>query len=306
MIDLSAPATDVAPLLLGATIWHGPVAVRLTEVEAYMGLDDPASHAFRGPTPRARVMFGPPSHVYVYLSYGMHRCVNLVCSPDGVASAVLLRGGRVVAGEDDARLRRGGSPRTVSPADRETWARPWEQPSRSRGIRWNSSTPTPHRHPAGGSNPRTAPSNFVKAPGWGSAEMSTPPGGGGSPRTPLFLGLGSRNPACGIRRSGPVGHPEPTLLGHDDKKSRPTGGLITGVMEPFVSREFSTHGTNVSQGHRPHQGHEARQPRSQTPRSPPRARKRPGPAPTAGPGRLRITGGPAKLSPTPSKSGSTQ
>ena len=110
MIDLSAPATDVAPLLLGATIWHGPVAVRLTEVEAYTGLDDPASHAFRGPTPRARVMFGPPSHVYVYLSYGMHRCVNLVCSPDGVASAVLLRGGRVIAGEDDARLRRGGVP----------------------------------------------------------------------------------------------------------------------------------------------------------------------------------------------------
>ena len=110
MIDLSAPATDVAPLLLGATMWHGPVAVRLTEVEAYTGLDDPASHAFRGPTPRARVMFGPPSHVYVYLSYGMHRCVNLVCSPDGVASAVLLRGGRVIAGEDDARLRRGGVP----------------------------------------------------------------------------------------------------------------------------------------------------------------------------------------------------
>lgn len=55
-------------------------------------------------------MFGPPSHVYVYLSYGMHRCVNLVCSPDGVASAVLLRGGRVIAGEEDARLRRGGVP----------------------------------------------------------------------------------------------------------------------------------------------------------------------------------------------------
>ncbi|MCQ8209986.1 DNA-3-methyladenine glycosylase, partial [Cutibacterium acnes subsp. acnes] len=54
MIDLSAPAIEVAPLLLGATIWRGPVGIRLTEVEAYMGLDDPASHAFRGPTPRAR------------------------------------------------------------------------------------------------------------------------------------------------------------------------------------------------------------------------------------------------------------
>lgn len=107
MIDLSAPATEVAPLLLGATIWRGPVGIRLTEVEAYMGLDDPASHAFRGPTPRARVMFGPPGHIYVYLSYGIHRCVNLVCSPEGEASAVLLRAGRVVAGKDDVRLRRG-------------------------------------------------------------------------------------------------------------------------------------------------------------------------------------------------------
>ena len=107
MIDLSAPAIEVAPLLLGATIWRGPVGIRLTEVEAYKGLNDPASHAFRGPTPRARVMFGPPFHVYVYLSYGMHRCVNLVCSPDGEASAVLLRGGRVVAGEDEVRSRRG-------------------------------------------------------------------------------------------------------------------------------------------------------------------------------------------------------
>ena len=195
MIDLSAPATDVAPLLLGATIWHGPVAVRLTEVEAYTGLDDPASHAFRGPTPRARVMFGPPSHVYVYLSYGMHRCVNLVCSPDGVASAVLLRGGRVIAGEEDARLRRGGVPENRLAC--------------GPGIRWNSSTPTPHRRPAGGSNPRTTPSNFVKAPGWGSAEMSTPPGGGGSPRTPLFLGLGSRNPPAAYRDRGPSATPSP-------------------------------------------------------------------------------------------------
>ena len=86
------------------------MGIRLTEVEAYMGLNDPASHAFRGPTPRARVMFGPPSHVYVYLSYGMHHCVNLVCSPDGEASAVLLRGGQVISGHDDARRRRGSVP----------------------------------------------------------------------------------------------------------------------------------------------------------------------------------------------------
>ena len=89
-LDLSEPADRVAPRLLGATIMHGSVGVRLTEVEAYLGIDDPASHAARGPTPRSSVMFGPPGHMYVYLSYGIHRCVNVVCSPDGTASAVLL------------------------------------------------------------------------------------------------------------------------------------------------------------------------------------------------------------------------
>lgn len=111
VIDLSRPALEVAPLLLGAVLWHGrgadAVGVRLTEVEAYMGPDDPASHAFRGPTPRAAVMFGPPAHLYVYLSYGIHHCINIVCSPDGRASAVLLRAGEVVAGLPAARARRG-------------------------------------------------------------------------------------------------------------------------------------------------------------------------------------------------------
>ncbi len=131
MIDLSAPAIEVAPLLLGATIWRGPVGIRLTEVEAYMGLDDPASHAFRGPTPRARVMFGPPSHIYVYLSYGMHRCVNLVCSPDGEASAVLLRGGQVIAGHVMLVGIAGTSPRTALPADQEIWGQLWVPVSKS-------------------------------------------------------------------------------------------------------------------------------------------------------------------------------
>jgi DNA-3-methyladenine glycosylase len=99
---------EVAPRLLGATIRHGEVAVRITEVEAYAGPDDPGSHAYRGPTARNRVMFGPPGHLYCYFTYGMHWCANVVCGPDGRASAVLLRAGEVVAGLDVARSRRPG------------------------------------------------------------------------------------------------------------------------------------------------------------------------------------------------------
>ena len=81
-LDLSEPADRVAPRLLGATIMHGSVGVRLTEVEAYLGIDDPASHAARGPTPRSSVMFGPPGHMYVYLSYGIHSLLNAVAEPE--------------------------------------------------------------------------------------------------------------------------------------------------------------------------------------------------------------------------------
>jgi DNA-3-methyladenine glycosylase len=104
---LDGPVEQVAPTLLGGLLRHGPVAVRLTEVEAYGGASDPASHAFRGRTARTEVMFGPPGRLYVYFSYGMHWAMNVVCGPDGTASGVLLRAGEVVEGVDVARSRRG-------------------------------------------------------------------------------------------------------------------------------------------------------------------------------------------------------
>jgi len=105
------PPESVAPDLLGCVLERpcpeGSVAVRLVEVEAYAGGEDPASHAWRGRTARNAAMYGPPGTLYVYFVYGMHWCVNVVCEAPGTPAAVLLRAGEVVDGVEQAHARRG-------------------------------------------------------------------------------------------------------------------------------------------------------------------------------------------------------
>ncbi|WP_182379616.1 DNA-3-methyladenine glycosylase [Nocardioides sp. WS12] len=91
--------------LLGRTFTAHDVTIRITEVEAYGGCEDPASHAFTR-TPRSEVMYGPPWRLYVYRSYGIHHCANVVTGPTEIGAAVLLRAGEVVDGIDLARTRR--------------------------------------------------------------------------------------------------------------------------------------------------------------------------------------------------------
>ncbi|MBX9600770.1 MAG: DNA-3-methyladenine glycosylase [Bryobacteraceae bacterium] len=100
------PAETVARDLLGKILVHGPAAGRIVEVEAYLGESDPAAHAFRGLTPRTRVLYGDPGHAYVYLIYGMYECLNLVAEPPGSPGCVLIRALEPLAGIAAMRKRR--------------------------------------------------------------------------------------------------------------------------------------------------------------------------------------------------------
>jgi DNA-3-methyladenine glycosylase len=204
---------EVAHDLVGASIVADSgsadeVRARIVEVEAYLGPEDPASHAFRGPTPRASIMYAPAGHLYVYLSYGMHHCANVVCGPDGTAAAVLLRAATVTGGQAVVQTRRGeavaGERLLSGPGnlcrglaiDRDDngadlcgqgrvhlEARPGEAPvSAGPRVGITRATDLPLRfwwtgHPAVSGAPRTRKGTGPQAGPRSSADLSRPPGG---------------------------------------------------------------------------------------------------------------------------------
>ncbi|MGN6501758.1 MAG: DNA-3-methyladenine glycosylase [Pseudolysinimonas sp.] len=171
-LDLSRPATEVAPLLLGAVLHGRGVSVRLTEVEAYLGDADPGSHAYRGQTRRNATMFGPPGHLYVYFTYGMHVCANVACSPEGVATGVLLRAGEVVSGIELARERRVSSKRDTDLASgpaRLCVALGIELSDDGNDLRAGAIRLEPAPHPVALSDIATGPRVGVSGPGGSDA-----------------------------------------------------------------------------------------------------------------------------------------
>ena len=180
LLDRAELADDVlhaAVRLLGCTLEadtpEGTVAVRLVEVEAYRGADDPASHSFRGRTPRNAVMFGPPGHLYVYFVYGMHFCANVTCLPDGEPGAVLLRAGEVVSDLAAAHARRPDRPARRRPRPRSGAPRGAARP-RPRGQRARPHRPA--RRGFGCAAARPSPrSRCARGRGWASPRRTTRP-----------------------------------------------------------------------------------------------------------------------------------
>ena len=123
-----ADSLEVAPVLLNKVLVRGRRSARIVEVEAYRGSEDPASHAYRGPTRRNATMFGPPGRLYVYFTYGMHWCANAVCGEEGEAMAVLLRALAPLEGQEEMRRGRqggeGGRALRPAPVDRQLTSGP--------------------------------------------------------------------------------------------------------------------------------------------------------------------------------------
>ena len=146
MIDFALTADAVAPQLLGCTLTHAGVSIRLTEVEAYLGAEDSAAHTFNGKTPRNAAMFGPPGRFYVYISYGIHRNVNIVCAPEALARAVCC------VAVKSSRAPTPPSPAVAplifitSPADRETSARPSASRSKTTTNQYRLSSEPPNQN----------------------------------------------------------------------------------------------------------------------------------------------------------------
>ncbi|TQK18156.1 DNA-3-methyladenine glycosylase [Microbacterium sp. SLBN-154] len=225
--DVAGLPVDVAPRLLGGilevTVDGETVAVRLTEVEAYHGrgtgsVPDPGSHARMGPTARNATMWGEPGHLYVYLSHGIHSCVNVVCGPEGTAGGILLRAGEIVSGRDAAARRRTATRVPVSAAAVAS-------PSVPAGVASGPSVP------AGVASGPSVPAGAASGPLVPAGAASGPPVPAGVASSPRALP--DRDLARGPGRLGQaVGLRHPVHDGIDAITSEPRAGAVARLLLP--------------------------------------------------------------------------